>query len=184
MKNNIGNQTERVCEEILKRTGIKEGQIILDFGCGSGNYTISAAKIIGNKGKIYAADEDRYKLKELVQETKSAGLKNIEVRETSGELNFGFKKDTFDVVLLYDIFWYFSLQSSKLPELLKEVYRILKPDGFISVYPEHIETKRLKQKIEKYGFCLENRFQGKIIHEGKPTQGQILNFKKKITSGS
>ena len=104
MKNNIGNQTERICEEILKRVGIKEGQIILDFGCGSGNYTISAAKIIGNKGKVYAVDEDRHKLKELAQKTKSAGLKNIEIKETSGKLNFGFKKNTFDVVLLYGIF--------------------------------------------------------------------------------
>ena len=184
MKNNIGNQTERVCEEILKRVGIKEGQIILDFGCGSGNYTISAAKIIGNKGKVYAVDEDRYKLKELAQKTKLIGFKNIEIKETSGELNFGFKKDAFDVVLLYDIFWYFSLQSSKLSELLKEVHRVLKPDGFILVYPEHIEAERLKQKIEKYGFYLENRFQGKIIHEDRPTQGQILNFKKRTKSES
>jgi len=82
------------------------------------------------------------------------------------------------VVLLYDIFWYFSLQSPELLELLRGVYRVLKPDGLISVYPEHIETEKLKQKIEKFGFHLINRFRGKIIHEGRPEQSQILNFRK------
>ncbi|MCK5767708.1 MAG: class I SAM-dependent methyltransferase [Candidatus Atribacteria bacterium] len=178
MKNNIKNYTEERCKEILKKTGIEEGQIVLDFGCGGGNYTIPVAKIIGNKGKVYAVDEDGYKLKDLQEKAKSANLHNIKIVRTSGELNFGFKDGAFDVVLLYDIFWYFSLQSPKLSELLKAVYRVLKPDGLISVYPEHIETEKLKQKIEKSGFYLINIFQGKIIHEGRPEQGQILNFRK------
>jgi len=66
MKNNIKNYTEERCREILKKVGVEEGQIVLDFGCGGGNYTIPAAKIIGNAGKIYAVDEDEYKLKDLL----------------------------------------------------------------------------------------------------------------------
>jgi len=178
MKNNIKNYTEERCKEILKKTGIEEGQIVLDFGCGGGNYTIPVAKIIGNKGKVYAVDEDGYKLKDLQEKAKSANLHNIETIKTSGELNFEFEDGAFDVVLLYDIFWYFSLQSPELSELLKGAYRILKPDGLNSVYPEHIETEKLKQKMEKSGFHLVNRFRGKIIHEGRPEQGQILNFRK------
>ncbi len=38
--------------------------------------------------------------------------------------------------------------------------------------------EKLKQKMEKSGFHLINRFRGKIIHEGRPEQGQILNFRK------
>lgn len=178
MKNNIEDYTEERCKEILKKVGIEEGQIVLDFGCGGGNYTIPAAKIIGNEGKIYAVDEDGYKLKDLQEKAKSANLHNIEIVRTSGELNFGFEDGAFGVVLLYDIFWYFSLQSPELSELLKGVYKVLKPDGLISVYPEHIETEKLKQKMEKYGFRLEKRFRGKIIHDGRPEQGQILNFRK------
>lgn len=48
----------------------------------------------------------------------------------------------------------------------------------ISVYPEHIEAEKLKQKMEKTSFHLVNRFRGKIIHEGRSEQGQILNFRK------
>jgi len=178
MKNNIKNYREERCKDILEKIGIEEGQIVLDFGCGGGNYTIPAAKIIGNEGKVYAVDEDEYKLKDLQEKAKSANLQNIEIIKTSGELNFGFEDGVFDVVLLYDIFWYFSLQSPELSELLKGVYRVLKPSGLISVYPEHIEIEKLKQKIEKFGFRLINGFRGKIIHEGRPEQSQILNFRK------
>jgi len=41
-------------EDILKEVGIKPGFYILDYGCGSGGYTIPAAQMVGESGKIYA----------------------------------------------------------------------------------------------------------------------------------
>ena len=174
----MANNTESKCSEILIRTGVREGQVVLDFGCGSGNYAIPAARIVGNRGKVYALDKDAYKLEELAQRAKSDGLKNIETIETDGEPNFGLEDSSLDVVLLYDIFWYFPVTDSKLARLLKEAHRVLRDDGLMSVYPEHIEIEELKQEIERAGFSLQNRFSGKVIHEGRPEQGQILNFRK------
>jgi cyclopropane fatty-acyl-phospholipid synthase-like methyltransferase len=34
VKNKIEDYTEERCKEILKKVGIEEGQIVLDFGCG------------------------------------------------------------------------------------------------------------------------------------------------------
>lgn len=178
METNINEWLNKEEVILLRKIGIKESQIVLDFGCGSGNYTIPAAKIIGNKGKMYAVDEDGYKLKQVTERVKLYGLNNKKIRKTSGELKFGFEDSTFDVVLFYDIFWYFSLQSSKLSRLLKEVYRILKPCALISIYPEHIETEKLKLEIERFGFNLENRFREQVVHEGRLKPSQILNFRK------
>lgn len=36
----------------LQRIGIKSAQSVLDFGCGSGTYTIPVAKIVGEQGKV------------------------------------------------------------------------------------------------------------------------------------
>ena len=174
----MANNTESKCSEILIRTGVREGQVVLDFGCGSGNYTIPAAKIVGNKGKVYALDKDAYKLKELAQRAKADGLKNIETIETGGEPNSGLEDSSLDVVLLYDIFWYFPVTDPKLARLLKEAHRVLRGDGLMSVYPEHIEIEELKQEIDRAGFRLQNRFSGKVIHESRSEQGQILNFRK------
>ena len=35
---------------------IREGQYFLDFGCGTGDFTIPAAKIVGKKGRVFALD--------------------------------------------------------------------------------------------------------------------------------
>jgi tRNA A58 N-methylase Trm61 len=68
--------------EVLQRAGITRGQIVLDFGCGSGMYTIPAAKIVGEQGRVYALDKDKQALDELMQKAKSTGLRNIERMDT------------------------------------------------------------------------------------------------------
>jgi ubiquinone/menaquinone biosynthesis C-methylase UbiE len=103
-------------------------------------------KIIGSEGKVYAVDEDGYKLKDLQEKVKLVNLHNIEIIGTSGELNFGFEDAVFNTLLLYDIFWYFSLQSTKLSELLKGVYRVLKPDGLIWSILNILKQKSLSKR--------------------------------------
>jgi SAM-dependent methyltransferase len=45
--------THRVLSEVDM---IKPGAHVLDYGCGPGNYTIAAAKLVGPSGKVYAVD--------------------------------------------------------------------------------------------------------------------------------
>ena len=71
---------------VLEGAGIKEGQIILDFGCGSGTYTIPPAKIVGKQGKIYALDKDKKALDELMQKAGAADLRNIKRMDTLDEI--------------------------------------------------------------------------------------------------
>jgi len=42
---------------VLRAVGVRGGLTVLDFGCGSGNYSIPAAKIVGEKGKVYTLDK-------------------------------------------------------------------------------------------------------------------------------
>ena len=35
---------------------VKEGQTLLDYGCGTGCFVVPAARIVGIKGKVYALD--------------------------------------------------------------------------------------------------------------------------------
>ena len=88
---------------MLQRVGIRKGQIVLDFGCGSGTYTIPAAQIVGKHGRVYALDKDKMALDELMREAESAGLKNIERMDTSGGLEIDLADDSVDVVLMFDV---------------------------------------------------------------------------------
>ena len=53
--------------EVLEKAGIERGQIVLDFGCGSGTYTLPAARIVGSEGKVYALDKDKKALAVLAE---------------------------------------------------------------------------------------------------------------------
>jgi len=165
-------------ERVLKEVGIKKDHTILDFGCGAGTYSLPAAKIVGEKGRIFALDKSRVKLNELTRKAKSAGLENIRIMETSGELKIPLKERSVDVVLLYDILhsYYFSLSERR--KLLKEVYRVLKPDGLLSVYPEHMELKEITQEIGKTNFHFEKKYLKTLIHEDRCERAHVLNFRK------
>ena len=59
MKISLDKWKRESAENIIRYIGIDSGQKILDFGCGSGHYTIPIAKVVGEKGVVYALDEDK-----------------------------------------------------------------------------------------------------------------------------
>jgi ubiquinone/menaquinone biosynthesis C-methylase UbiE len=170
---------EKQGEDVLRRIGIKEGQTVLDFGCGSGNYAIPIAKIVGDEGTVYALDKNRHSLNELMQRARGKGLTNIKRIDASGEVKIHLDDESVDAVLLYDIFWYFTLWDPRLPKLLSEVYRVLRPNALVSVYPKHIDSEQLQDKIENAGFHLEERRYDIFIHDGSLGRDFVLNFSKK-----
>jgi precorrin-6B methylase 2 len=86
--------------EVLRQIRIKRGQTVLDFDCGYGAYTIPAAEIVGEQGRVYTLDKDKEALDALMQRGESAGLKNIDKMETLGELEIGLTDESVDVVSL------------------------------------------------------------------------------------
>ncbi|HAF07103.1 MAG: methyltransferase domain-containing protein [bacterium] len=50
---------------LLKAAGLKHGQKVLEVGCGTGFFTIPAAKIVGEKGVIYALDNHHLSIKRV-----------------------------------------------------------------------------------------------------------------------
>ncbi len=65
-------------EKVIERLKISKGMNILDFGCGSGEYTIPIAKTIGNLGKVYGLDKDINELQRLQKRAEKEELTNVE----------------------------------------------------------------------------------------------------------
>jgi len=165
-------------EKVMKEIGIKEGQVILDFGCGSGIFSLPAAKIIGKEGKIYALDKNKTQLDELMRKAKSKELRNIKIVKTSGELKIPLRDESIDIVLLYDVLHSYHFSPDERKKLLRETYRILKPNALLSVYPEHMELGEVKRDIEEANFYFEVEHSKTIIHDSRYTPGHILNFRR------
>lgn len=166
-------------EDFLRDIGIHEGQTVLDFGCGSGYYTIPAAKIVGSNGKVYALDKDGEKLKEVIKMATSENLSNIEIIKTSGEAKIPLEDRCTDVVLLYDIIHSYHFSSTARKELLREIYRISKSNALISVYPRHMDLKEAYNELVRANFLFEKKLFKKVLHNRTLVEDYILNFRKK-----
>lgn len=169
---------KKMIKNVFVEIGLGNGQKILDFGCGRGYYTIPAAEVVGEEGIVYAVDKNQRKLEELKRKAERFGLENIKVLNSTGGTSLQFEDKSLDVVLLYDIFWYFDLHSTGLDSLLLEVCRILTASGLLSVYPKHVDLAKLESKIIHSCFRLRDTYREMLLHEGQLERGVLLNFIK------
>jgi len=189
MNKDIEKWEEQKGVKFLRRIGLCANQIVLDFGCRVGHYTIPAAKVVGSKGTVYAVDKEQQALDELQQKVVRLNLKNIKIINTSGRMKLTLESRTIDVVLFYDVLHYHEKKDRE--KLYAEAYRVLKQDGFLSVYPKHTlqddpirEFRRLsvsdvKQEIEALNLVFKRRVCGFISHDDGLNQGCVLNFSKR-----
>lgn len=130
---------------ILKESEIKHGFHILDFGCGPGSYSIIASEMVGSTGKVYALDIHPLAVQSVKNMAVKKDLKNIETICSNGDT--GLPDDSIDVVLLYDTFHHFSNPNV----ILKELYRVLKPNGILSFSDHHMKESEIVTQITKSG---------------------------------
>jgi len=187
MRADVRRWVKKDGEIFLKQIGIKEGQIILDFGCGEGHYTIPAAKVVGEDGRVYGVDKDSGSLDKLLEEAKSESVKNIVLMKTE-DLKLDLKDESIDVVLAYDVIHYIEERR----KLFDEIYRVLKKGGLLSVYPKHykqdqplwkladVDLKDVIEEIEGAKFKLERKSYEELMHDDYYNKGYILNFRKDV----
>ena len=149
---------------MLSEVGISEGQSVLDFGCGSGTYSIPAAKLVGRDGRIYSLDVSQGALKKLSRRAKKEGVDNIITLLSSDDVEIPISNERLNNVLLIDVLQEISDKNT----LFKEIYRILRPDGLMTVYPMHIDADEVINLASDLKFRLKRR----IYKE------QILVFEK------
>ena len=168
-------------EIVLREIGIKEGMRILDFGCGSGVYTIIISKIVGINGEVYALDNDEDSLNELSNKLKSSKIKNVKIIKGSKQIAIPFEKDYFDFFLLYDVFHL--LENNNRDTILREAYRVLKKDGILSYHATHIGSydinlEKVQQQIIMHGFRIKEEFRKPMFHWSRIEEGLVFNYVK------
>ena len=175
--------------DFLKKIGIKKSYKVLDFGCNNGNYTIPISTLVGNKGIVFAIDENKSALNELQKKSKLIKSDNIKIVHTNGELYFNIADDFFDFVMFYDVLHYLKLQQRTI--LYKEIFRVLKSNAILSVHPKHIignfplselrnvTLNDLISEIEDVGFKYSKKICSELSHDSHLEEGCIINFVKK-----
>lgn len=161
-------QREEDCETLLEKLDVRPGQVVCDMGCGNGFYTLQLARLVGSKGKVYAVDVQPEMLRLLRQRAKQARLANI-VPVLGLPHDPRLPADTFDLVLMVDVYHEFSHPE----EMLLAIRRSLKPEGRVAlvefraedaavpIKPLHKMSKaQILKELPPNGFELAEQFDG------------------------
>jgi ubiquinone/menaquinone biosynthesis C-methylase UbiE len=148
-------------EVLMRRCGVKKDMVVLDLGCGGGAFTTFAARIVGEKGKVYAVDIQKGMLDQLrskLSKPENQEIKNVEIIQASaGELPF--EDNSLDLTFMVGVL-------GEVPDrkmALKEIYRALKPGGVLAItelLPDpHYRTESTTIKIgEEASFVVDETF--------------------------
>lgn len=145
----------------LREIGLMQESVFCDIGAGSGIFTFAAAEI--TKNNIYAVDISEDMLTILRTKVNDLNLKNINIANSVEVV----PSDSCDVVLLCTVFH----ELSDTEDIMKEVKRVLKNNGVLSIIEfykrttpmgppveERIDSNELQNILHAFGFKQKEHF--------------------------
>ncbi|HSE35568.1 MAG TPA: methyltransferase domain-containing protein [Candidatus Paceibacterota bacterium] len=164
-------------ENNIAQLGLREGEIVADFGAGAGAYSIAAAKALRGTGRVYAIEVQKDLLSRLRNTAKEERLGNIEYLWGNLEKMGGTKlrDGSCDVVIVSNVLF----QTPDKKAVINEAKRILHHGGrllvvdwsgsFNSMGPtksEVIDEHAARDLIDPMGFSFERAINAGNFHYG------------------
>jgi arsenite methyltransferase len=145
------------CGVPTEYAGIKNGDTVVDLGCGAGNDIFVARPYAGENGKLIGIDFTDEMLEKANKNKMKLGLENVEFRK--GEIeNLPIDSNVADVVISNCVL---NLVPDK-QKAFSEIYRILNNDGHFCVSDIVIKGEllsKLKSSAEMYAGCVAGAIQ-------------------------
>ena len=107
---------------------VQEGQTFLDYGCGTGCFTIPAARIVNARGKVYALDYFPRQLEMVKERAGQEGLTNIETILSDSKT--GLPDKCVDVIWMCDVLH----EVKERRAVLEELHKVLRREGVLAIY--------------------------------------------------
>jgi ubiquinone/menaquinone biosynthesis C-methylase UbiE len=145
----------RIVRSLIEEVDLRNGDSVLEVGCGTGLISRWLARRIAGKNKIVGVDINPYLLREAIALTKSEGLGGrIDFREGNAEA-LPIPDDSFDITVSCTV-----LEEGDADRMLPEMIRVTKPGGRLAVIVRSVDMPflvnvpiraGLKSKIETPG---------------------------------
>ena len=164
--------------KILSKIEITEGMKVADLGCGArGPFSLQSAKMVGDKGIVYAVDIMKSALQSLNTMAQMRGINNIKTIWADLDVvgSTKIKKSSIDLVIVVNILF----QLKERTAIIKEAYRIIKPGGKMLIIdwkktnipfgPSvdlRISPSKIKQAGQQLDLILEQEFDAGPYHFG------------------
>ncbi len=126
--------------------GIRQGYVVIDYGCGPGDYIELAAEAVGEKGKVYAVDIHKLAIKSVKKLIRKRVLKNVITVLAEG-YSCSIKDNTADLIYALDMFHMIEDANS----FLHELNRVIKKEGTLILEDGHQKRESSKEKVRNSG---------------------------------
>ena len=125
---------------------VRKGMTVLDVGCGVGFFSIEMAGMVGEGGKVIAADLQEGMLECLRGKIKGTGVEGRITVHKCQEDKIGVS-ESVDFVLLF----YVVHEIKKKEEFFNEIVTILRPEGQILIVepPFHVSKTEFEETVGK-----------------------------------
>jgi len=135
---------------VLGEAGLKQGQKVLEVGCGPGFFTLAAAKIVGEKGRVYALDVNPLAIETTRHRIEEQGLTNVETL-LADACETGAPDQSIDIVFLFGVLH----AIDDMDAVMQEMHRVLKTEGILAIQkPQPWSEKKLLETITREALFL------------------------------
>lgn len=156
---------------------LREGDVVADFGAGSGFFMPTLSKLVGSSGTVHACEIQKNLVETIGELARREHLDNIEVHWCDLEDANGSKlsKESLDAGILVNALFQFEEKDAALTE----IKRVLRPGGKLFVIdwsesfgglgpqPDQvIDADTARGLVEEHGFTFDRSFDAGDHHYG------------------
>lgn len=140
------------CGNPLALAGIREGEVVVDLGCGGGMDVFLAARKVGSTGRVIGIDMTSEMLERARAGQQKLGLTNVEFHQSTID-KLPLPDNSVDCVISNCVI---NLVPDKLA-VFREILRVLKPGGRVALSDIALKQElpsAVKQSVEAYVGCI------------------------------
>jgi arsenite methyltransferase len=140
------------CGNPLALAGIREGEVVVDLGCGGGMDVFLAARKVGSSGRAIGIDMTAEMLERARSGQQKLGLTNVEFHQSTID-KLPLPDNSVDCVISNCVI---NLVPDK-SAVFREILRVLKPGGRVAISDIALKQElpsEVKQSVEAYVGCI------------------------------
>lgn len=120
-------------ELVFRHLCIKKGSIVIDLGCGAGDYSFHSAESTGERGLVYPCDKWPELKEKLEKRAEESNFKNIIPKQFDLTADtFPFEENYADLCLLATVL-HIPIIKKYSEHIFSQIKRILKPSGVLAI---------------------------------------------------
>ena len=125
---------------------VREGMVALDVGCGVGFFSIDMAEMVGEAGKVIAADLQEGMLEKLRNKIKGTEVEGRITVHKCQEDKIGVSEGVDFVLLFYVVH-----EAKNTEEFFNEIVTILRPEGQVLIVepPFHVSKTAFEETVRQ-----------------------------------